>query len=123
MLIDTHCHLVSDKLKNNLPSLLENAKNAGVSKIINIAYDPETILLAQKQLKISDMLYVTLGIQPHDASKFTIQEAEKVRPIATHNLRVVGIGEIGLDAHYTLSPMDKQIECFEYFFSLCWFNI
>lgn len=118
MLIDTHCHLVSDKLKNNLPSLLENAKNAGVSKIINIAYDPETILLAQKQLKISDMLYVTLGIQPHDASKFTIQEAEKVRPIATHNLRVVGIGEIGLDAHYTLSPMDKQIECFEYFLQM-----
>lgn len=118
MLIDTHCHLVSDKLKDNLPTLLENAKKAGVQKIINIAYDPETIILAQEQLKVSNMLYVTLGIQPHDASKFTIEEAEKIRPIAQNNMRVVGIGEIGLDAHYTLSPMNKQIECFEYFLQM-----
>ena len=40
MLIDTHCHLVSDKLKDNIPLLLQNAKKAGVEKIINIAYDP-----------------------------------------------------------------------------------
>jgi TatD DNase family protein len=118
LLIDTHCHLVSDKLKNSLPEILARAKKAGIGKIINIAYDPQTIKLAQEQLRISDMLYVTLGIQPHDASKYNIEEAEKVRPIALNNQRVVGIGEIGLDAHYTLSPMDKQIECFEYFLQM-----
>lgn len=117
-LIDTHCHLVSDKLKDSLPEILSRAKKAGIGKIINIAYDPQTIKLAQEQLKISDMLYVTLGIQPHDASKYNIEEAEKVRSIALNNQRVVGIGEIGLDAHYTLSPMDKQIECFEYFLQM-----
>jgi TatD DNase family protein len=118
LLIDTHCHLVSDKLKNSLPVILERAKKAGVGKIINIAYDPQTIKLAQEQLKISEMLYVTLGIQPHDATKYNIEEAEKVRSIAINNIRVVGIGEIGLDAHYTLSPMEKQIECFEYFLQM-----
>lgn len=30
----------------------------------------------------------------------------------------MGIGEIGLDAYYTLSPMEKQIECFEYFLQM-----
>lgn len=79
-LIDTHCHLVSDKLKENLSDILERAKAAGVGKIINISYDPETIALAQEQLKLSEMLYVTLGIQPHDASKFNIEEAEKLGP-------------------------------------------
>ncbi len=118
LLIDTHCHLVSDKLKNSLPEILSRAKKAGVGKIINIAYDPQTIKLAQEQLKISDMLYITLGIQPHDASKYNIEEAEKVRLIALNNQRVVGIGEIGLDAYYTLSPMEKQIECFEYFLQM-----
>ncbi|APJ03071.1 TatD family hydrolase [Silvanigrella aquatica] len=117
-LIDTHCHLVSDKLKNSLPEIITRAKQAGVGKIINISYDPETIELAQEQLKISDMLYVTLGIQPHDASTFSIKEAEKIRIPATNNPRVVGVGEIGLDAHYTLSPMDIQIECFEYFLQM-----
>lgn len=117
-LIDTHCHLVSEKLNNSLPEILSRAKEAGVTKIINIAYCPQTIKLAQEQLKISDMLYITLGIQPHDASQYTYEEAEKVRQIALINSRVVGIGEIGLDAHYTLSPMNKQIECFEHFLQI-----
>ncbi|KAB8031759.1 TatD family hydrolase [Fluviispira multicolorata] len=117
-LIDTHCHLVSDKLKNNLPEIIERAKACGVQKIINIAYDPATITLAQEQIKTSEILYATLGIQPHDASQFTIEEAEKIRPIALNNQKIVGIGEIGLDGHYTLSPMGKQIECFEYFLQM-----
>ncbi|BBH52303.1 TatD family hydrolase [Fluviispira sanaruensis] len=117
-LIDTHCHLVSDKLKNNLPEIIERAKACGVKKIINIAYNPQTIILAQEQVKTSDILYATLGIQPHDAKEFSIEEAEKVRPVALTNKKIVGIGEIGLDSHYTLSPIDKQIECFEYFLQI-----
>ncbi len=118
MLIDTHCHLVSDKLKDDLEFILENAQKNGLKKIINIAYNPATITLGIEQLKLSPMLYLTLGIQPHDASEFTPAEAEKVRPIAMTNKRIVGIGEIGLDAYYTLSPLNKQIECFEYFLNM-----
>lgn len=118
MLIDTHCHLVSDKLKDQLTEILATAKKNGIEKIINIAYDPQTVLLGLEQLKASDMLYLTLGIQPHDASSFSIAEAEKIRNFAQINKRVVGIGEIGLDAYYTLSPMEKQIECFEYFLNM-----
>nr|BFD32991.1 TatD family hydrolase [Pigmentibacter ruber] len=118
MLIDTHCHLVSDKLKDNLSEILATAKNNGLEKIINIAYDPETIQLGLQQLQLSKMIYLTLGIQPHDAAKFTISEAEIVRTHAKSNKRVVGIGEIGLDAYYTLSPMENQIECFEYFLEM-----
>lgn len=117
-LIDTHCHLVSDKLKNSLPEIIQRAEQAGVKKIINIAYDPNTIQLAQEQLHVSNIIFTTLGIQPHDAATFSIAEAEKVRNIAKQNNRVVGIGEIGLDGHYKLSPMDKQIECFEYFLEI-----
>ncbi|WGL59080.1 TatD family hydrolase [Pigmentibacter sp. JX0631] len=118
MLIDTHCHLVSNKLKDNLNQILQQAKDNGLEKIINIAYDPETIQLGLEQLHFSEMIYLTLGIQPHDAAKFTIPDAEIVRSHAKSNKRVVGIGEIGLDAYYTLSPMEKQIECFEYFLAM-----
>ncbi len=118
MLIDTHCHLVSDKLKDDIKIILENAKVNGLEKIINIAYNPATITLGIEQLKLSPMLYLTLGIQPHDAAEFTPAEAEKIRPIAQTNKRIVGIGEIGLDAYYTLSPLDKQIECFDYFLNM-----
>src|SRR5262249_50711418 len=117
-LIDTHCHLVSEKLKDNLPELLSKAQAAGVDKIINIAYDPQNVLLALEQLKYSSMLYAALGIQPHDAHLFSVEEGEKIKKLAASNPRVVAIGEIGLDAYYTLSPMEKQIECFDYFLQI-----
>ena len=114
-LFDTHCHLVSEKLKNNLPEILNNAEQAGLKKILNIACDPATVILALEQLKYSPLLYAALGIQPHDAHTFSLEEGEKIKSFAQNEPRVVAIGEIGLDAYYTLSPMEKQIECFEYF--------
>ncbi len=117
-IIDTHCHLVSEKLRENLPELLENAKAAGVHKILNIAYSPETIALACKQVQQSEMLYAAIGIQPHDASSYTPEVAEDIRNMASKNAKVVAIGEIGLDDFHTLSPMPQQEKCFEHFLSI-----
>ncbi|MES2616196.1 MAG: TatD family hydrolase [Bdellovibrionota bacterium] len=114
-LIDTHCHLVSDKLKDDLSEILLKAQAVGLEKIINVACDPASVLLALEQLQFSPMLYAALGIQPHDAQLFSRDEGEKIKHFALTNRRVVAIGEIGLDAYYTLSPMKKQIECFDYF--------
>lgn len=117
-LIDTHCHLAAEQLKGQATEILQRAKQEGVEKIINIAYDPASVDLVLEQLKLSDMLYAAIGIQPHDASTFTIDAAEKIKTQATKNSRVVGIGEIGLDAYHKLSPIEKQIECFEYFLQI-----
>lgn len=114
-LIDTHCHLVSEKLKGDLSAVLARAKAAGVHKILNVAYDPATVTLALEQAAQSDMLYTAVGIQPHDASQFTMAEGEKIKTIAQTAEKIVAIGEIGLDAYHTLSPLEKQIECFEFF--------
>lgn len=114
-LIDTHCHFISEKLQEHVVEMLERAEQNGIQKIINIACDPESALFAIEQLKLSPMLYAAVGIQPHDAHKFNLEEGEKIKQLASTNKRVVAIGEIGLDAYYTLSPMEKQIECFDYF--------
>lgn len=114
-LIDTHCHLVSEKLKDQLLEILDKAKQVGVGKIVNIAYDLPSVYLALEQMKISPILYSALGIQPHDANTFTLETGERIKKLAQSNKRVVAIGEIGLDAYYTLSTMEKQIECFDYF--------
>lgn len=114
-LIDTHCHLASDQLKDHVEAILQRAKQAGIRKIINIAYDPASVDVVLAQLSLSEILYATVGIQPHDASSFTQEAAEKIKQQAMSYPRVVGIGEIGLDAYHTLSPIPQQIECFEYF--------
>lgn len=117
-LIDTHCHLVSEKLKDSLPDILARAKLAGVEKIIDIAYDPETVELVCEQIKTSEMLFAACGIQPHDASKYTEIVAKKIQTLAHENKKIVAIGEIGLDYYYTLSTKDVQILCFEHFLQI-----
>jgi TatD DNase family protein len=118
-LVDTHCHLTADKLVGDVPNLLSRAQAAGVGAMVNIGCCPASSALVVEQLSLSPSLYAAVGIQPHDASLFTLEEGEKIKQLALSQPgRVVAIGEIGLDAHYTLSPMDKQIVCFEYFLDL-----
>lgn len=117
-LVDTHCHLVSERLKDDLGAIVSRANDAGVEKIINIAYDPETVELVCEQIKMHRSLYAAIGIQPHDAKKYTENEAEKIRQLSRSTPKVVAIGEIGLDYHYTLSPKDIQIQCFENFLQI-----
>jgi TatD DNase family protein len=114
-LIDTHCHLVSEKLNNDFIQILERARLAGVEKVINISYDWQSVMLALEQNRKAPNLYTALGIQPHDAHSFTLEVGEKIKNLIKQNKQVIAVGEIGMDAYYSLSSMDKQIECFEYF--------
>lgn len=114
-IVDTHCHLVSEKLKNDTDALVARAREHGVQKIINIAYSPETVDLALAQAQGFKNVFCAVGIQPHDASSFTEAEANRIQALAHTNAKVVAIGEIGLDAYYTLSPLEVQHTCFERF--------
>ena len=46
MLFDSHAHLNSDKLVNNVDEILIRAKNNGINKIICVGYDFDSSMLA-----------------------------------------------------------------------------
>ena len=56
-------------------------------------------------------MYATVGIHPHDASKPTSGDLDRLRHLARHP-KVLLIGEIGLDYHYDFSPPEQQREVF-----------
>lgn len=114
-IVDTHCHLVSERLRDRVGDLVAGAHAAGVVKIVNIAYDPETIDLALAQARSHAGVFCALGIQPHDADTFSEDQAQRVVRLAREEKKVVAIGEIGLDGFHKLVDMPKQIECFERF--------
>jgi TatD DNase family protein len=118
MLTDTHCHFVSEKLRGNLDDYMKAAQAANVTRIINIAYTWETTLLGIEITKEHDNLWTTCGIQPHDAASYSPELAEKMRLLIQTEQRILAIGEIGLDACYTLSPMPQQQQCFEHFLDI-----
>lgn len=108
MLIDTHAHI---NMLNNPNQAIEEAFGAGVERIIIPSASEEDF---EKILKIChsyDNVYALLGVHPEDCEKFSDNTAKKIIELAKDD-KVVGIGEIGLDYHYTKENKDAQKRCF-----------
>lgn len=108
-MIDSHCHL--EMFESDIDEVVKRAHDAGVTTIITIGSDPETI---DKTVSIAEkypMVYATVGVHPHEAKKFSEDIYKKVFELTRHP-KVIGVGEIGLDYHYEHSPKEIQREVF-----------
>lgn len=112
MLIDSHCHLNNPKLAQDLPGVLSRAKDAGVAAMVTIgttwAEASEVMAIAEAH----EHVFCSIGVHPHEAGAAgeDISEDEIVARAA--HLKVVGIGETGLDYYYEHSPREIQRESF-----------
>ncbi len=111
MLFDTHAHLNAQQFEEDLETVIENAKQAGVSKIAIIGFDKETIQSAIKFSETYDFMYAVIGWHPVDAIDCTNEDLLWIEELSAHE-KVVAIGEIGLDYHWDKSPKDVQQNLF-----------
>jgi TatD DNase family protein len=104
--IDTHCHLF---LVDREPSLVvEEARTAGVERLICVGVDPET---SARSLELADSIagvFATAGMHPHDAASFDAAAGARIEELL-HDPRIVAVGECGLDFHRMRSPAEDQI--------------
>ena len=108
MFVDTHCHIFSEDY-DVIDDVMNNCKNANISKIINsgtnMMTNKEALSLSEKY---NDM-YITLGIHPEFAENYKEEDLLFIKE-NIDNDKVVAIGEIGLDYHYEGYNKKKQIE-------------
>ena len=94
-LTDSHCHLNFELLRNNLPQVLQNARDNGVGHMLCIGVTlekfPEVIALARDYPNI----FASVGVHP-DEQAGCDPTVEQLVALA-QDPRVVGIGETGLD--------------------------
>lgn len=107
MFVDSHCHLNYKGLAEDRPAVLERARAAGVSAMLNIStrsseWD-EVIAVAERE----DDVKASIGIHPHEADAHPDVTTEMLVARAAHP-RVIGIGESGLDYHYDHSERGRQ---------------
>ncbi len=107
MFIDSHCHLSYKGIVEDQPSVLERARAAGVSAMLNIStraseWD-EVIGVAEREPDV----WASVGIHPHEADVHPDVETKTLVVRAAHP-RVIGIGESGLDFYYDRSDRDRQ---------------
>ena len=114
MLIDSHAHIDGTEFDADRDEVIERAKAAGVSVILNVGTgDPHSgaferaVALGQKY----DSVYTAIGVHPHDARHYDDAAEEKIKTLVKSQ-RVLAWGEIGLDFHYDNSPRDVQLAVF-----------
>jgi TatD DNase family protein len=108
-LIDSHCHLDSEKFDDDREAAIDRALAAGVERMVVIGSgggppDLEAgIRLADKH----EAILATVCVHPHDASKGNAEVYCRLRELVKHP-KVVAVGETGLDYHYDFAPRDVQ---------------
>ncbi len=119
-MFDTHCHLNFKALWKNVEQVIEDARRVGVDQLIVPGTDWETSSRAVTIAEKHDGVYAAVGIHPHHAKEFRVQNLElrikknnivgvkrdlsnpdvgaKFIKLISHP-KVVAVGEVGLDYH------------------------
>ena len=111
MFIDTHCHLSREDY-DDIDKVIKEDIEAGVDKIVVSGCSRESIDEVMKLRDKYDIVYVTIGYHPEYADSVREKDLDYLKRLLSEK-KVVGIGEIGLDYHYTKENRDKQIWLFE----------
>ncbi len=110
-LVDTHSHLDLEQFADDLDEVLDVSRNAGVTRWINVGFDPDrwgsTLALADRV----DGLYPMLGIHPGSVEHWSAPTFNQLARLAREQ-RPVAIGEIGIDLYWRQDNLETQVEAF-----------
>ena len=110
-LFDSHCHLDDEKFDEDREAIINQIKEAGVSKLITAGYSLEASREAINLANKYDFIYATCGISPNDVPQ-TEDELwimlDEIKEIAKQNKKIVAIGEIGLDYYWNQDNKELQ---------------
>ena len=111
MLFDTHVHLNARQFMEDREEVIKRAFEAGVTHMVVVGFDRETIPLAIDIAEQYETIYAAVGWHPVDAIDFKEKDLLWIEELTKHP-KVVAIGEMGLDYHWDKSPKEVQKEVF-----------
>jgi TatD DNase family protein len=99
-LVDSHCHLDFPDLAADHTGVIARAAAAGVNRMVTICtrlrHEPTVRAIAETHPQV----YYAAGTHPMSAAEEPLATVDGLVALARHP-RLVGIGETGLDYHYT----------------------
>ena len=104
---DSHCHLDFPDFEGQLDQIIENAAAAGVKRMVTICtklrLEPQVRAIAEAHAPV----FYAAGTHPMSAADEPLVSTDQLIALAKHP-KFVGIGETGLDYHYTSQSADIQ---------------
>src|SRR5690606_30233615 len=104
---DSHCHLDFPEFSGELTDIVARARAAGVHRMVTICTRLPNESLVRGIAEAHEGIYYAAGIHPMRAAEDPPVTVDDALPISRHP-KFVGIGETGLDYHYTAESAALQ---------------
>jgi len=111
-LIDIGCNLTHDSFDKDRSEVIENAIQAGVSRMVITGASATGSIAAVELAEQWPQLFATAGVHPHRASEYDDETDVLLRGLCEKQA-LVAVGETGLDYFRDFSPRDAQRASFE----------
>lgn len=106
-MIDTHCHLCDRRFDKDRVHVLDRARHAGVTHMVEIAYGPGIWEKAFELAAEHPNVFLCVGVHPSESGKVPMEELAALRGHAKF-ARVIAIGETGFDFYRDHAPRADQ---------------
>lgn len=110
-IVDSHCHLNYEGLKDRVPEVVKAANDAGVKVLQSICTRLTEFEDIYKLTQEYECVWASAGIHPHEADNHKTS-VEALVELAKRP-KTIGIGETGLDYYYDHGSPEAQKKSFE----------
>jgi TatD DNase family protein len=106
-IVDSHCHLDFPQLSEELDAVIARARGAGVTRMVTICTKLREAPRVQAIAEAHEGVFFAAGTHPMNAAAEPMASVAELLALAAHP-KMVGIGETGLDYHYTAESKALQ---------------
>ena len=106
---DSHCHLDFPDFDGELPDVIARAAEAGVTRMVTICTRLKNEAKVRAIAEAHAPVFYAAGTHPMSAAEEPMATVDQLVTLAQHP-KFVGIGETGLDYHYSGDSADVQKE-------------
>jgi TatD DNase family protein len=106
-IVDSHCHLDFPDFADTRAEVITRARAAGVTRMVTICTRLRNEPAVRAIAEAHDGVYYAAGTHPMSAAEEPMASVDQLVGLSQHP-KFVGIGETGLDYHYTADSAEVQ---------------
>lgn len=100
-IFDTHAHLCDAAFDEDREAIIADLGTHGVGAFTEIGFDLPSSRAALALAERYPQVYAAVGFHPDHSDHLRDEDVETLRKMVENDQKIVAIGEIGLDYHYT----------------------
>lgn len=117
-IVDSHCHLDFPDFEGEVGEIVARATAAGVGRMVTICTRPERVATVRALAETHAPVFWAAGRHPMHVAEAPLVTVAELVALAAHP-KFVGIGETGLDYHYTADSAELQQESLRLHIEAC----